>query len=388
MSTSDRTDPFSLIPVLRAHSEQGLLRTREVRTSPVGPVVETNGERLLAFTSNDYLGLANDPRVIDAFCAGAQQYGVGASASHLLGGHTVAHHALEEALAAWVGTERALLFSTGYMANLALLATLSGRHRVLYEDRRNHASLLDAAQLAGAKRIRYRDRDDLARRLNNRSDAPALIVTDGVFSMDGDIAALPDLLETGLNVVVDDAHALGVLGPQGRGTAAFFGLQSRPHLIHMGTLGKALGVFGAFVAGSDLVVETLIQKARPFIYTTALPPACAAAALASVQIAQQEDHRRLTLATRIAQFRLGVAALDLVLLPSSTPIQPIILGSSDRAMRWSQYLRRQGLGVMAVRPPTVPKNSARLRVTLSAQHSKHDIARLVSALAGALQEGL
>jgi len=384
MSTTE--DPFTpnLHALFRTLKEQTLWRRREVRSSAVAPAVRVGDETLLAFSSNDYLGLANDPRVVDAFCAGARRYGVGAGASHLLGGHTSAHHELEEALAAFVGTPRALVFSTGYMANLALLTTFSGRHQAVFEDRRNHASLLDAARLAKADRHRYRDVEDLRCQLT-RASSSGLIVTDGVFSMDGDIAPLGTLHSlakaSGLGLIVDDAHAFGVVGPKGRGTAAHYGLEFDPGLIHMGTLGKAFGVFGAFVAASNEIIEALIQKARTYIYTTALPPAVAVAACTSLAIAQSEEQRRTDLYARVRQFQDGAKALGLTLLPSSTAIQPVVLGSAKRALEASVHLRQQKLLVSAVRPPTVPEGSARLRIALSALHSHEDVSRLLEGLA-------
>ncbi len=378
-------DPFAsmLAPMFAQLRDQNLWRRREVRSSPQAPSVQMDRETLLSFASNDYLGLANDPRLVEAFCQGARRYGVGAGASHLLGGHTRAHHELEEALAAFAGTPRALLFSTGYMANLALLTTLCPRHGQIFEDRRNHASLLDAAGLAQGDRRRYRDVGGLRRALD--AAAPGgLVVSDGVFSMDGDMADVPALLALakahGAGLVLDDAHAFGVVGPEGRGTPAAYGLGYDPALVHMGTLGKAFGVFGAFVASSADVVEALIQRARPYIYTTALPPAVAVCAQAGLALAIAEEHRRVELAERIRQFRTGAAQIGLRVLPSSTPIQPVVLGDAARALGASRFLRERGIYVPAVRPPTVPKGSARLRVTFSAAHSRDDVERLLGAL--------
>ncbi len=383
MSTAKAYFAHKLPAFLQGLKEQGLWRRRESRTSPTGPWVDVGSERLLTFSSNDYLGLANDPRVVEAFCAGARRYGAGAGASHLLGGHTRAHHELEEALAAFVGAPRALVFSTGYMANLALLTTLGGRRQTVFEDRRNHASLLDAARLARSECRRYRQVEDLAQCM--RGAHGGLIVTDGVFSMDGDIAPAATLLAlaktAGLGLIVDDAHGVGVVGPEGRGTPAFHGLPYDQTLVHMGTLGKAFGTFGAFVAASADIIEVLIQRARPYIYTTALPPAVAAAAHASIEIARREEYRRVHLKARIQQFRDGAQALGLSVLPSSTAIQPLILGTSTRALQASASLRSRQLLVPAVRPPTVPVGSARLRIALSASHSTDDIARLLEGLA-------
>ena len=378
-------DPFTstLERTFARLRDQGLWRRRERRQSPQGPSVQVDGQTLLSFASNDYLGLANDPRLVEALCQGARRYGVGAGASHLLGGHSEAHHELEEALAAFVGTPRALIFSTGYMANLALVTTLCPRHGRVFEDRRNHASLIDAARLAQADRHRYRDVASLERAL--AAAAPGgLVASDGVFSMDGDTADVPGLLALaqahGAGLVLDDAHAFGVVGPQGRGTPAAAGLGHDPALVHMGTLGKAFGVFGAFVAASRDVIEALIQTARPYIYTTALPPAVAACASTSLAIAIAEDDRRVELNERIHQFRAGATQLGLRILPSSTPIQPVILGDAARALDVSARLREQGFYVPAVRPPTVPVGTARLRITLSAAHTRADVERLLGVL--------
>ncbi|WP_297393544.1 8-amino-7-oxononanoate synthase [Acidiferrobacter sp.] len=379
-------DPFAntLERTFARLRDQDLWRRRERRSSPQAPSVQMEGETLLSFSSNDYLGLASDPRLVEAWCQGARRYGVGAGASHLLGGHTKAHHELEEALAAFVGTPRALIFSTGYMANLALLAVLCPRHGRVFEDRRNHASLIDAAGLAQADRHRYRDVAGLRRALT-KAGSGGIVVSDGVFSMDGDMADVPALLTLaqthGAGLLLDDAHAFGVVGPQGRGTPAAHGLGHDPALVHMGTLGKAFGVFGAFVAASAEVVEALIQGARPYIYTTALPPALAVCAMASLAIAIAEEYRRAELYERIREFRAGATQLGLRILPSSTPIQPVILGDAGRALDASARLRAQGLYVPAVRPPTVPAHTARLRVTLSAAHTRDHIERLLAALA-------
>jgi len=380
------SDPFgrSLKLVFDDLRARDLWRARELRRSATMPHVRVEQEDLLSFSSNDYLGLANDPRVTEAFCEAARRFGVGSGASHLLGGHTTAHHDLEEALADFVGTPRALLFSTGYMANLALLSVLSGRHHVVFEDRRNHASLIDAVRLADARRVRYRDVEDLGLKLPGTPQG-GLIVSDGVFSMDGDIAAVPTLFECArrhdLGLILDEAHAFGVVGPEGRGTAAYYGMEQDPRLVRMGTLGKAFGVFGAFVAGSAWVIEALIQKARPSIYTTALPPAVAHAAFVSLAIARSEEYRRVALHERVMQFQKGVAALGLSALPSTSAIQGVVFGGAREALAASAHLRAHGLLVSAVRPPTVPAGTARLRITFSAAHSVADVERLLAALA-------
>jgi 8-amino-7-oxononanoate synthase len=367
---------------------QHLYRTRRVLESPQGVEVHLGGKTLLSFCSNDYLGLANDARVIAAFRDGAEQYGVGSGASHLVTGHSAAHHALEEELAAFVGAERALLFSTGYMANLGVVSALLDRHGTVFEDKLNHASLIDAARLSGAQVKRYAHGDPV--RLEAllgaaKSEDAKLVLTDAVFSMDGDVADVARLAllaqQHAAWLLVDDAHGLGVLGAHGRGTLEHFGLQPQAPLILLGTLGKAFGTFGAFIAGDEDLVEYLIQRARPYIYTTALPPAVAEATRASLRIVQQEAWRREALQARIAQFRAGAAQLGLKLLDSHTPIQALILGAADSAVAASDALRARGILVPAIRPPTVPAGSARLRITFSAQHSVEQVERLLAALA-------
>lgn len=362
-----------------------LYRERLVLESPQGAEVRVGAQTLLSFCSNDYLGLANDPRVVAAMQQGAQHYGAGAGASHLVSGHSRAHHALEEELADFVGAERALLFSTGYMANLGVVSALTDRHDAIFEDRLNHASLIDAARLARAKVMRYPHADTarLAEMLQ-QAPRPGLVTTDAVFSMDGDIAPLAELLELaakhGARLLVDDAHGLGVLGRHGRGTLEHLGLPLAPPVILMGTLGKALGVFGAFVAGETALIETLIQGARTYIYTTAMPPAVAEAVRASLRIARAEDWRRECLNGLVRRFRDGAERLGLALMPSLTPIQPVLLGTAAAAMQASRRLRQQGILVPAIRPPTVPEGSARLRITFSAAHEETHVDRLLDAL--------
>ena len=365
---------------------QHLYRTRRVLDSPQGVEVRVGSEILLSFCSNDYLGLANDARVVGALQSGAQRYGAGSGASHLVTGHSVAHHALEEELATFVGAERALLFSTGYMANLGVASALLDRHGTVFEDKLNHASLIDAARLSGAQVKRYAH-GDLARLelMLAASEGKRLILTDGVFSMDGDLADVARLAALAQQhaawLLVDDAHGLGVLGAHGRGTLEHFGLQPQAPLILLGTLGKAFGSFGAFIAGDEDLVEYLIQRARPYIYTTALPPAVAEATRASLRIVQQEAWRRDSLNARIAEFRSGAAQLGFTLLDSATPIQALILGEAQAAVAASDALRKVGILVPAIRPPTVPAGSARLRVTLCALHSAQHVERLLEALA-------
>lgn len=365
---------------------QHLYRTRRVLESPQGVEVHVDGENLLSFCSNDYLGLANDARVIAALQHGAQRYGAGSGASHLVTGHGVAHHALEEELAAFVGAERALLFSTGYMANLGVATALLDRHGTAFEDRLNHASLLDAARLSGAVVQRYAH-GDLTRleALLTVAKGAKLVLTDAVFSMDGDIAdlaRLADLVQQHAAwLLVDDAHGFGVLGAHGRGALELFGLQPKSPVILLGTLGKAFGSFGAFIAGDAELVEYLMQRARSYIYTTALPPAVAEATRASLRIVQAEGWRREVLSERIAQFRSGAMQLGLTLLDSSTPIQALILGEAQAAVAASVALRARGILIPAIRPPTVPAGSARLRITFSAQHTAQHVERLLEALA-------
>jgi 8-amino-7-oxononanoate synthase len=339
----------------------------------------------LSFSSNDYLGLAADPRIAEAWCQGAHLYGVGSGAAHLITGHRRSHHELEQALADWLGYPRALLFSTGYMANLGVLTALVQPKHWIYADRLNHASLVDGARLSNARLWRYPHiQTDLLQARLNRQPAQ-LIVTDGVFSMDGDQAPLPTLAAIAAQhdawLVVDDAHGFGTFGADGRGLLARYHLTPNEVPIVIGTFGKAFGTFGAFVAASDCVIETLIQQARSYIYTTAVPPALAHATLTALHIVQQESWRRDQLATHIAFFTAAMRQFDLPLLPSETAIQPILAGTSQRAMAWSEQLMQQGILVSAVRPPTVPQGSARLRITLSAAHTQSDLERLITALA-------
>jgi 8-amino-7-oxononanoate synthase len=365
---------------------QHLYRTRRVLESPQGVELRVDGDTLLSFCSNDYLGLANDARVIAAFRNGAERFGVGSGASHLVTGHSLAHHALEEELAAFVGAERTLLFSTGYMANLSVASVMLDRHGTVFEDKLNHASLIDAARLSGAQVKRYAHANlTQLETLLDSTGGERLILTDGVFSMDGDVADVARLAALAQQhaswLLVDDAHGLGVLGQHGRGTLEHFGLRPQAPLILLGTLGKAFGTFGAFIAGDEDLIEYLIQRARPYIYTTALPPAVAEATRASLRIVQEEGWRRDELNKRIAQFRSGAAQLGFTLLDSPTPIQVLILGEAQAAVAASDALRARGVLVPAIRPPTVPAGSARLRVTFSAQHSAQHVERLLETLA-------
>lgn len=344
---------------------------------------------MLAFCSNDYLGLANHPRVIAAFKRGVDTFGVGSGAAHLVTGHSTAHSALEEELADFTSRPRALLFSTGYMANLGVISALAGRGDQVFQDRLNHASLLDGALLSRARLRRYAHSDPQAlfrmlERLRPEGGRARLIATDGVFSMDGDLAPLPALAavarEVGAGLLVDDAHGLGVLGEEGRGCLAHFDLGSDSVPILMGTLGKAFGTSGAFVGGSAELIETLIQRARSYVYTTAPPPAIAEATRESLRIARRESWRRERLQALIRRFRAGAAELGLPLMDSPTPIQPLVAGTAEQALSWSRGLERLGILVSAIRPPTVPEGSARLRITFSAAHEEMDVDRLLDAL--------
>ena len=377
---------FDLAARLAERRAADLYRQRPLLETPQGPQVVVDGQPLLAFCSNDYLGLANHPEVIAAWQAGAERWGVGGGASHLVIGHSTPHHAVEEALAELTGRPRALLFSTGYMANLGAITALVGQGDTVLQDRLNHASLLDGGLLSGARFSRYLHNDaaSLASRLD-KAVGNTLVVTDGVFSMDGDLADLPALAKVarsrGAWLMVDDAHGVGTLGAQGGGIVEHFGLGIDDVPVLIGTLGKACGTSGAFVAGSEELIEALVQFARPYIYTTSQPPALACATLKSLELLRRETWRREHLAALIQQFREGAEQIGLQLLDSPTPIQPILIGDSAQALRLSRMLRERGLLVTAIRPPTVPVGSARLRVTLSAAHSEAQVQLLLNALA-------
>ena len=368
---------------------EGLKRCRRTLASACGPIAQVDGRRLLSFCSNDYLGLANEPALVEAACAGARQWGVGSGAAHLVSGHLVPHEALEQALASFTGFARALLFSTGYMANLGIVPALAGRGDAIFADKLNHASLIDAVQLArtqGAESQRYAHGDmaALERLLAASTARRKLILTDAVFSMDGDLAPLPALFALAERfdawLVVDDAHGFGVLGPQGRGSLAHFALPNAARVVYMGTLGKAAGVSGAFVAASESVIDWLINRARSAIFTTASSPVMACALLASLQLIENGDARRAHLQALIAQLRTGLADTRWRLPYSPTAIQPLIIGDNHEALRVAHALYERGLWVPAIRPPTVPKGSARLRISLSAAHQPEHLARLVDAL--------
>jgi len=366
-------------------------RSRRRRTvdarEPGGVRVTVEGRECLSFCSNDYLGLADHPRIVAAFCEAARRWGVGSGASHLVSGHDAEHHALEQELAGFVARPRALLFSTGYMANLAVASVLVGRGDHVLEDRLNHASLLDAGLASGARFARYAHGDVAALRSKLAAigaTARTLVLTDGVFSMDGDIAPLRDIAaasqETGAQLLVDDAHGFGVLGTTGAGAVEEAGLGIDDVPVLMCTLGKAVGTFGAFVAGSPMLIESLLQRARTYIYTTALPPAVAAATRESLRVMRDEPWRRSRVLEHAARFRAGLAELGLRSLPSRTPIQPLLIGDEAAAVAASNALFELGFWVPAIRPPTVPVGTSRLRCTFSASHTAAQVEQLLAAL--------
>jgi 8-amino-7-oxononanoate synthase len=343
-----------------------------------------DGRQLVDFSSNDYLGLARHPAVAAAMSECAERCGSGSGASHLVTGHAAEHTRLEEELAAFTGRERALLFSTGYMANLAVMTTLADRSETVLLDRLSHASLIDGGLLSGARFKRFTHADVRAAEAA-MTESTSVLATDGVFSMDGDVGPLADLASTAKShdawLVVDDAHGLGVIGATGRGAVEHFGLDADAVPVLVGTLGKAFGSFGAFVAGSDELIELLMQKARSYIYTTALPQPVAAASRKALEIAQRETWRRERVLALAARFRQGAEQTGVhAALQPLTPIQPVLLGSSEAALLAQRDLLAAGFCVVAIRPPTVPQGSARLRVTLSAAHTEAQVDELVETL--------
>jgi 8-amino-7-oxononanoate synthase len=385
------TKTHELSAALADLESQGLYRRRRVvQEWPAeggGTLAVVDGERRVVFCSNDYLGLAHHPAVAAALSAAAVRYGAGSGAAHLVTGHSHEHHALEEELADFTGRQRALLFSTGYMANLGVASALLERGDAVFEDRLNHASLLDAGLLSGARFTRYAHNDvaALSSKLAAVSSGRRLIMSDTVFSMDGDIAPLATLAQTAQAhdawLMVDDAHGFGVLGAHGGGALQAAGLTDKQVPILMATLGKALGSYGAFVAGDAALIEWLIQKARTYIYTTASPPALAAATRAALALCRSEAWRRERVLTLTNRLRTGLHAHGLPLGDSLTPIQPLLAGSAARALGLSAALWKRGFWVAAIRPPTVPQGSARLRITLSAAHTEAQIDALISAVA-------
>ena len=382
-----------LAAALAGRKQQQLYRSRQILEGRQGVQLRIDGRDYLSFSSNDYLGLASHPRLIEALRDGAERFGVGSGAAHLITGHSYAHQALEEDLAEFTGRPRALLFSTGYMANLGVVAALAGRGDCVFEDRLNHASLIDAAQLSGAKLVRYphNDMSALQKKLAQTETGERLIASDAVFSMDGDCAPVAGLAGLAAQhdawLLVDDAHGFGVLGRQGCGWLLEQLPEVPDNVVLMATFGKGLGTFGAFVAGSEELIETLIQQARTFIYTTAPPPALAWATRTALQLVRDGDDLRGRLRERVTRFRSGAAELGLPLMASDTPIQPLLVGDSGAALALSQTLREQGILVTAIRPPTVPKGAARLRITFSARHTPAQVDRLLEALASCVEGG-
>ncbi|UCB54600.1 MAG: 8-amino-7-oxononanoate synthase [Thiotrichales bacterium] len=371
---------------LQQRKAQHLYRSRRISEGPQQPEMVIDGRPVISFCSNDYLGLANHPEVKAAFIRGAEKYGVGSGAAHLINGHSRAHHALEEELAGYTGYPRTLLFSTGYMANLGVAQALAGRGDSVLEDRLNHASLLDGGLLSGARLMRYRhnDSNDLTEKLVSRNQGDKLVLSDGVFSMDGDIADIAGLVSACNNhdamLMIDDAHGFGVLGRNGRGSLEHAGVSPADVPLYMATLGKALGTAGAFVAGSEELIETLIQQARTYIYTTASPPAVAEATRASLAVIQSSPQLRQQLDDNIRYFRNCCNQTGVELTDSQTAIQPVIIGETQTTVEASEQLLAQGILITAIRPPTVAEGTARLRITLSAVHSRSHIDKLVSVL--------
>ena len=362
-------------------------RKRRVTSTAQGVEVEIDGQKLISFCSNDYLGLSNHPLLVEALIAGAKKYGVGSGSAHLLGGHSAAHHTLEEELAEFTGNQRALLFSTGYMANLGVLDGLLQRGDLLLQDRLNHASLLDGGRLSAAKMQRYQHNnlDSLQQCLPDTSfSKQIMIATDGVFSMDGDLTLLPELAtlseKNHAMLLVDDAHGFGVLGENGRGSLEESRVEQSNSLLLMGTLGKALGSAGAFVSGSYELIEELLQSARSYIYTTAQPPAVAEASRAALHLIQTEPERRTKLKELIGYFRNSAQQLGLTISSSKTAIQPIQFDSVELLMQKSEKLWQAGVWAPAIRPPTVAKGTERLRISLSANHTHNHIDRLLDNL--------
>ena len=379
---------------LQQRNAEHLYRTRRITDGPQQPEMHIDGRSVISFCSNDYLGLANHPDIKAAFISGVEKYGAGSGASHLINGHSRAHHELEQELAEFTGYPRALLFSTGYMANIGVAQALTGRGDTVFEDRLNHASLLDGGLLSGARLMRYSHNNavELEHKLAARESGEKLVLTDGIFSMDGDIADLPSLVavcdQRNARFMVDDAHGFGVLGESGRGSLEHFGLASADAPIYMATLGKALGVAGAFVAGSEELIETLINTARTYIYTTASPPAVAEATRAALRLIQSEPGLRAKLNDNIRYFRTCAEQTGLSLSASATAIQPLIIGDTEATVSLSERLFEAGLLVTAIRPPTVPQGTARLRITLSAAHTRELIDHLVGNLRRAIANAI
>ncbi|MFT5116460.1 MAG: 8-amino-7-oxononanoate synthase [Parasphingorhabdus sp.] len=374
---------------LQSRIETNQLRQHRIVEGEQRVDIAIAGEQVVNFSSNDYLGLAADEGLKRQHLDGTQAFGVGAAASHLVSGHMTAHEGLEHSISEYLGAEKVLLFSSGYQANIGLLTALANRHSLLVTDRLNHASLIDAAILSRARVKRYKHNDWRgAEAYLQSAGANSILVTDSVFSMDGDIAPLQKLneicLTRGALLVVDEAHGFGVLG-EGRGALAEAGIKPRANVVMMGTLGKAAGVFGAFIAADKIIIDTIIQFARAYIYSTALPPALAYAATYSIKVIQQDTDRRHRLRSNIQLFRALCKTAAIPLLNSSTPIQPLMIGDESRALEIADKLQQDGFLVIAIRPPTVPRGTSRLRVTLSAAHVPAQIQSLVQSLGKCLK---
>ncbi len=366
--------------------QQDLLRQRKILDSGCAPHVKIGQRDLIAFCSNDYLSLASHPALKQAICDAVQIWGVGSGGSHVVNGHTRLYDQLENELASFVGAQRALFYSTGYMANIGIVPTLVGREDAVFADRLNHASLIDAVQLSHAEHRRYAHKDisHLEKLLAKSTARRKLILSDAVFSMDGDIAPLPELLALAERydawLVLDDAHGFGILGKEGRGSLNHFNIAWNPRIIYMGTLGKAAGISGAFVAGNRLVIEWLMQRSRSYIFTTASSPIIAAALLTSLKLIQESDDRRDHLKQLSTFLHNELDHTKWQLLPSSTAIHPVIVGENEAVLKVSDALIKRHIWVPAIRPPTVPKGQARLRISLSAGHTIEDVKQLITAL--------
>lgn len=379
-------DSAHLKAFLKEKRQQHLYRSSRISESPQSPHMRIDGKKLLTFCSNDYLGLASHPKITKAFKQAADKYGVGSGAAHLINGHSKEHQLLEEELATFTGRDRALLFSTGYMANIGVVNALMGASDKIFADKLNHASLIDAGLLSKAKMRRYHHNDiEFLQKLYSKNTSKnTMILTDGVFSMDGDIAQAKELAKIAKEqqawLMVDDAHGFGTLGKRGAGLLEQENLTQTDVPILMATLGKGIGTAGAFVAGNNDLIEYLIQTTRTYIYTTAMPPAIAAATRVSLKLVEDESWRREKLDSLIQQFKQGADELGLKLMSSDTAIQPIFLGSTEKAVKVSKKLQEKGILLTAIRPPTVPDGTARLRVTFSANHESENIDFLLDCL--------
>jgi len=370
--------------------EKGLYRVLRTVETAQGPRVRVDGREMILLCSNDYLGLANHPKVKEAACGAIEKYGFGSGASRLISGTMPPHREFEERFAKFKGTEAALLFNSGYAANTGVIPAITCFDDTIFSDRLNHASIVDGCRLSRAdfRRYRHLDMKALERYLiyhaeNDEEGGRKLIVTDGVFSMDGDIAPLDKIVslakEYGCMLMVDDAHGTGVLGATGRGSAEHFGIAIEDVDIYMGTLGKALGSYGAYVAGSRELIDYLVNKSRSFIYSTSLPPAMAAAAIASIEIMEDEPERRKHLLENAALMRHGLRDAGFEIMDSHTQIIPILTGDSHIACKMMDLLMDEGVYALAIRPPSVPEGTARLRVTVTSEHSQDDLTKAIAA---------